>query len=46
MIKEFYWHTGETRTGTTIPSQSGPGSDGNEQVLHDTQNSKTEALLS
>ena len=35
-----------TLTGTTIPCQSGPGSNGNEGILHTPQTSKTRALPS
>ena len=33
-------------TGTTTMGQSGPGSNGNEGVLHTLQNTKTRASLS
>ena len=35
-----------TRTCTTTPGQSGPGGNGNEEVIHITQSSRTEALPS
>ena len=36
----------ETLTGTTTPGQSGPGSSGNEQVLHIPQSSRIGATPS
>ena len=41
------WPIDRTLSGATIPSQSGPGNDGNEGVLHITQrSSSTEASSS
>ena len=34
------WHICRTRSGVTTPGQSGPGSDGNEGVLHIPQSSR------
>ena len=37
------WTTDRTLSGATTPDQSGPGSNGNEGILHISQSSKTEA---
>ena len=36
-LNKFIWPTDKTLTGTTTSSQSGPGSNGNEEVLHNPQ---------
>ena len=46
MIEQFYLTHRWDPTGTTTPNQSGPGSDGNEEVLHIPQGFRIEALLS
>ena len=43
MIEYFYLTINRTLTGTNIPDQRGPGSNGNERVLNIPQNSRTEA---
>ena len=45
MIKQFYLTHSCDPIGTTTPSQSGPGSNGNKGVLHIFQGSRTRALL-
>ena len=40
------WSIHGTLTGTTTPGQSGPGNKNNEEILHISQSSKTEALPS
>ena len=42
--KQFYLTEDGTVTGTTIPCQSGPGSNSNQVVLHIPLRSSTEAL--
>ena len=39
MSNDSIWPIDRTRSGATIPDQSGPGSDGNEGILRILQNS-------
>ena len=42
MSNSSIWPIDRTLSGATTPDQSGPGSDGNEGVLHISQSSKAE----
>ena len=33
-LKSSFWHLDEIISGSTIPGKSGPGSNGNEEILH------------
>ena len=46
VFKQIYLTHRWTLTGTTTPSKSEPGSNGNERVYHTTQIFRTGALLS
>ena len=46
MSNSSIWPIDRTLSDATSPSQSGPGSNGNEEVLHIPQISKAGALLS
>ena len=46
MSNSSIWPIDRTLSGTTIPDQSGSGSDSNEEVLYISQSSITGALLS
>ena len=41
-----FWPTDGTLSGTSTPDESGPGGNGNEQVLHIPQSSRAWASLS
>ena len=43
MVKQFYWPIDRTLTGPTVPDQSGPKIKGNEEMLHISLSSRTEA---
>ena len=45
-LQSSIWSIDETLTGITTSGQSGPGSNGNDEVLHIPQNSRTWAFLS
>ena len=45
-MNNFVWPRDGTLTGTTIPDQSGPGSNDNEGLLHIAQSSRTGTVLS
>ena len=46
MSNSSMWPIDRTWSGATTPGQSGPGSNGNEEVLHIPQSSKTRASTS
>ena len=45
MLNSSIWPTDQTLSGATIPGPSGPGSDGNEGLLHVLQSSRDWASL-